>query len=279
MKGAMRPTKSTLIESCSGRTDPRFTLIELLVVIAIIATLASLLLPALSRAKEVAKAAACMSNERQIGMANGMYLGDNDDVYIIGHCRKALALNSFTAENWPDVPGPWQYCLWQYVQDFDVFVCPLVPSMLAVVYWWEKLGPGDHEGALDAFYFHAEPFGYPVYENPISPSHPNYMHSNYGYNNFIGGWHLGNPQFLPKRVSQVPPDVGVFGDSWFVNPGSPKIFGAVYLESDGSWTATADARHSNRAMVCFTDGHVDSRTLDEVWWEGTGGWAPTVWWW
>lgn len=94
-----------------------FTLIELLVVMAIISILASMLLPALGKAKDQGVTIYCVNNLRQLGLSMQMYGDDSND-------RLPLSTNSIWNQNSGVFGSSWAAALQPYYQNTNVLRCP-----------------------------------------------------------------------------------------------------------------------------------------------------------
>jgi prepilin-type N-terminal cleavage/methylation domain-containing protein/prepilin-type processing-associated H-X9-DG protein len=214
-----------------------FTLIELLVVIAVIAILMAVLMPALHRAREGGKRAACMNNERQLGLGWTMYADENDDRLVNGatgfsyqttdwgdHGKELAWVNGFH-------PNPEDYnaqiedirtgALYPYVKNEGLFQCPTGRRGQALTY--------SIMFSMNAV-CHAEVKG-------------------------IKGLHV-------KKRTEIKPNLAtrlVFIDEGYMTSDAYAVF---YKQE--SWWDNPPVRHGDGVTVAFADGH------GEHWkWRGT----------
>jgi len=254
-------TRATL----TGRWNAGFTLIELLVVIAIIAILAALLLPALAKAKEKSKRAACLSNLKQWGLAQTMYVDDSDQVFpatkIPNGTPGTQGGYSEDSPTWADLTSV-EYLDRQngtsYGRDawFNVLP-PYINNKPLWEYALSPIGPQSYKDEKSIFQCPTAA-GRPL-DPTLNPGTRIIFH--YGMNS-KGMWEKGGTvEVLPVKLGMVrdPSSFVMFSDNRVQSDETP-YYGtdaqkALTLGSPQNYTSRFSSRHEAGGNIAFADGH------------------------
>lgn len=221
-----------------------FTLIELLVVIAIIAILAAILFPVFAQAKAAAKASVALSNTKQIGTAQQIYLADYDDT---------MPIRRFCLQTTPRTVYSWKQAMHPYMKNKDIWTDPVNPS--------GKILDDTSDPAVLAFYGNMLPA-----TSGLPQTARGYAMNNIGfYTN--GQWDInecaiGNHNSYSATKIEEPASVAVILEHkrvW-VDTGSYESWTKTYPDPDGvqrgSGWSFGGGKWSEKAMtLVYMDNH------------------------
>jgi prepilin-type N-terminal cleavage/methylation domain-containing protein/prepilin-type processing-associated H-X9-DG protein len=235
---------NTVLRARAGVVSRRgFTLIELLVVIAIIAILASMLLPALARAKEKAHRIACLNNMKQMALFMQFYTDENRDVFP-AHRNQNENDNGGTAmTNW------WGTTIIGYARNqSNLFYCPAIKGRRldnGVTWNW-------------AFDPHKVGYGINSFFNAIWPYS--------GGSISVGGITFSSKPWLKRSQVISPVDNLIIGDSmpkgdglWSSSMWWPNACMEKSRSASQGFEGIDKARHRDMGGVVFVDGHAEAR--------------------
>jgi len=211
-----------------------FTLIEMLVVVGVIALLVSLLVPALSLAKEQAKSVTCLNNLRQFSMAAHIYSLDNQDYYPKAYMKvKSGSISTM-------------YC-WDFttITDWSTKQTQVVAGML-----WQGQSTIEQIHQCPSYFGSSNTAGDP--------------YTGYNYNTSYIGHGSGEIMQTPARVTDVksPSECALFGDGE-IKDGANKYMRSPWKapgmdEFDYRYAGTQGYRHHGSTNVAYCDGRAQA---------------------
>ncbi len=233
-----------------------FTLIELLVVIAIIAILAAILFPVFAKAREKARQAMCLSNEKQIGLALIQYTQDYDEYWPT---RYGAVVNG--------VQPSWKERIEPYLKSVSVFRCPDNPAANYFGTYPGSQIPAGYAMWLPEDNNFAHILGRPVGDGDASPQN-------------IAGINYPANSLVVVETSWLFADTGPY--LGYSEPSPPPTGTPPCCTAPGP--STWNSGHSkNAGNIVFMDGHAKYQTLmstftntfgnDECEWRYSTDWA------
>jgi prepilin-type N-terminal cleavage/methylation domain-containing protein len=233
-----------------AKRNTGFTLIELLVVIAIIAILASMLLPALSKARLKAQASTCLSNIKQLGLAWMMYNGDFNDKMPPNWLGDPRAWIDGTLGSVHDLPGATNVIalrkglLYPYNPSDGVYRCPSAtggpsppssPAYMRTVQLVRHYSMEGRMGGADA----GDAARYGIYDTTwvLGATYPQYKKLS----------EVKNPGPV-EAITFVDESIQTLDDGYF----------AVNANNLTTWQNSPTTRHVKAGVFGFVDGHAEN---------------------